>query len=72
MITEYFYWTLPTYLEVQKDRLDEISEEQKFNTKEKKKKILLMMRFMNNQEFKISKVTPSFKINQKILIIFDL
>ena len=63
MITEYFYWTLSSYLGLQKNRFDEISEEWKFNTKEKMEKDLLMIRLIRNQEFKLPKVAPSFNIN---------
>ena len=63
MITEYFYWSLTSYLEIQKNRFDEISEEWKFNTKEKMKKDLLMIDLLNNEKFKIPKIAPSFDIN---------
>ena len=63
MITEYFYWSLTSYLEIQKNRFDEISEEWKFNTKEKMKKDLLMIDLLNNEKFKIPKIAPRFDIN---------
>ena len=61
MVTEYFYWSLTSYLGGQKNRYKEISEEWKLNSKEKMKKDELMVKLITNPEYKIPKKLPSFK-----------
>ena len=38
MVTEYFFWSLTSYLGAQKNRYEEISEEWKLNSKKKNEK----------------------------------
>ena len=61
MVTEYFFWSLTSYLGAQKNRYEEISEEWKLNSKKKMKKDELMMKLITNPEYKIPKKLPSFK-----------
>ncbi len=61
MVTEYFYWSLTSYLGAHKNRYEEISEEWKLNSKKKMKKDELMMKLITNPEYKIPKKLPSFK-----------
>ncbi len=61
MVTEYFYWSLTSYLGAHKNRYEEISEEWKLNSKEKMKKDELMVKLITNPEYKIPKKLPSFK-----------
>ena len=65
MVTEYFYWSLTSYLGAHKNRYEEISEEWKLNSKEKMKKDKLMVSLINNPEYKIPKKLPSFKLKYK-------
>ena len=61
MVTEYFYWSLTSYLGAHKNRYEEISDEWKLNSKEKMKKDELMVKLIINPEYKIPKKLPSFK-----------
>ncbi len=61
MVTEYFYWSLTSYLGAHKNRYEEISEEWKLNSKEKMKKDKLMVGLITNPEYKIPKKLPNFK-----------
>ena len=61
MVTEYFYWSLTSYLGGQRNRYEEISDEWKLNSKEKMKKDELMVKLITNPEYKIPKNLPSFK-----------
>ena len=60
MITEYFYWSLTSYIGIQKNRLEEISDEWKLNTKKKMKKDVLMMKILLKPEYKLPKLSPKF------------
>ena len=60
MITEYFYWSLTSYIGIQKNRFDEISEEWKLNTKNKMEKDILMIKLITNPEYSLPKIAPKF------------
>ncbi len=59
MITEYFYWSMTSYLGAQKNRLNEIQDEWKLNTKEKlERKDILISKLLTNPLYKLPKVLP--------------
>ena len=60
MITEYFYWSLTSYIGIQKNRFDEISEEWRLNTKDKMEKDMLMIKLITNPEYRLPKIAPKF------------
>jgi hypothetical protein len=58
MITEYFYWSLTSVLGAQKNRLEEVQHEWKYNTQKKMLNDNLVMKILNNSEYKIPKFLP--------------
>ncbi len=59
MITEYFYWSMTSYLGAQKNRLNEIHDEWKLNTKEKlQDKDILVNKLLTNSLYKLPKILP--------------